>query len=721
MKTYAYGFPRIGKNREYKKAIEAFWKDSLTEDELRRELDAIQTANSAVYKKYVDAWPIGEITPYDAMLDTACMLGFFKPASLKEYYNMCRGGHALEMTKWFNTNYHYLVTDFSEIPTPAPALHRNLPREAQDRHGEGIPACIGPFTFLKLSKGVPAASFGSMLDALADVYCSMLSELKEIQIEEPAFVLELSREEIDLIKNVYARLAATGCAITLITYYDSVDWIEELISLPVAAIGLDFVRGKENLAWILEHGFPSDKTLIAGLVDGRNIWRADPLASGAVLKSLSRSVENLAVSNAAPLMHVPITTEGQGLPEELVARLSFAEQKLHEIRLIADACEGKAIDPWHQPSPYGHNQSVQQRVAALSEADFTRSPLYADRCVIQNAQLNLPLFPTTTIGSFPQTTDVRSTRAAFRKGEISLDEYQSFINCKIDELIAYQEELGLDVLVHGEFERTDMVEFFAQQLDGIATTRNGWITSYGTRAYRPAIIYGDVSRTAPMTVREITYAQSKTTRPVKGMLTGAVTLIAWNFVREDIPVQEVAWQLALALKDEIADLEKAGISIIQVDEAAFKERAPVKKRNYTGYFDWAAKSFRLTTASVRPETQIHSHMCYSEFNDIIDQIQAMDFDVVSIEASRSHGDVIASFEQSSFDRQIGLGVWDIHSPAVPTVEQMLATARRALKVIPKENFWINPDCGLKTRGWKETTAALMNMIEATRILREPSE
>jgi len=718
MKTYAYGFPRIGKNREYKKTIESFWKGTIGENELTQSLSTIQKNTIDVYKNYVDSFPAGEVTFYDAMLDTAIMVGLFKPESRAEYYNLCRGGHALEMTKWFNTNYHYLVTDFSELEDTTFTPNGNPLKSTVDTCSDGVPYCIGPFTFLKMSKGIAPADFATKLAELVEVYVSLLSGVKEVHIDEPAFVLELTKEEIDLIIRTYDRLAESGCAINLFTYYDSVDWIDELVQLPVASLGLDFVRGKENCAWVLENGFPSDITLIAGLVDGRNIWRCDPQECAKTLQQLSQNVKHLAVSNAAPLIHVPITTENQDLDDELVARLSFAEQKLHELKLIADAYDGKDTGDWFSSSAYGQDPAVQQRVAELKETDFTRSPAYAERSVIQQESLKLPLFPTTTIGSFPQTSDVRKTRAAFKKGTISQVEYSAFINKKIDELVTYQEELDLDVLVHGEFERTDMVEFFAQQLDGVATTKGGWITSYGTRAYRPAIIFGDVSRPQPMTVKEAAYAQSKTSRPMKGMLTGAVTIIAWDFVREDIPVHEVAWQLALALKDEITDLEAAGIQVIQVDEAAFKERAPIKKRNYDEYFSWATKSFKLSTSSVKPETQIHSHMCYSEFNDIIDKIHEMDFDVVSIEASRSRGDVVESFEKSDFDRQIGLGVWDIHSPAVPTAEQMKATVVRALQAIPKENFWINPDCGLKTRGWEESTAALKNMIQATKELRE---
>jgi 5-methyltetrahydropteroyltriglutamate--homocysteine methyltransferase len=717
MKTYAFGFPRIGANREFKKAVESFWKGTLTEAQLRAELAALQETSIATYKKYVDYFPVNEITPYDSMLDTAVMLGLYAPKNLKEYYELCRGAQALEMTKWFNTNYHYLVPDVTGRAKVTVALAHTQFKDALAKHPEGLPRLIGPFTFLKMAKGIAPAALPALLAEVAALYRDALRGVKEVHLDEPAFVLELSAAEIAAIKAAYATLAGSGCKLHVFAYYDNMDWLDELLALPVASLGLDFVHGRATYEAIKKRGFPNDKVLVAGVVDGRNIWRANPQKIAADLKALNIPTERLLVSNAGPLMHVPISTKNQGLAPELVARLAFAEEKLHELKLIAAACEGKAIEPWFVPSTYGANAAVQQRVQKLSARDFERTPAYPERVKAQAKALNLPLFPTTTIGSFPQTEDVRKARAAFTKGAMAQTQYDAFVDQKMRELVKYQEELDLDVLVHGEFERTDMVEFFCQRLDGIATTSNGWILSYGTRMYRPSIIFGDVARPRPMTVREAAYAQALTKRPMKGMLTGAVTIIAWDFVREDIPIEQVAWQLALALKDEIADLEKAGINVIQIDEPAFKEKAPIKKRAYAAYFDWAIKSFRLTASSAKPTTQIHSHMCYSEFGDIIAEIQAMDFDVISIEASRSRGDVIASFEKGKFDRQIGLGVWDIHSPAVPTVAQMNETAQRALKAIPKQNFWINPDCGLKTRGWDESTAALKNMVQCARALR----
>ena len=576
---------------------------------------------------------------------------------------------------------------------------------------------IGPFTFLKLSKGIPENIFRTLFLSLVDNYKIFIKDYKNIQIDEPAFVMDLTSKEIDLIKEGYQRLTGTDCSITLMTYYGSIDFIEDVLSLPVAAIGLDFIRGLANLEYINKNGFPENKTLIAGLVDGRNIWSNDIQGSISQLKTLSGKVKNLAVSNAAPLYHLPFSVFLEDtMVSELKNCLSFAKEKLAEIRLIADGFEGKQIPVSPSIGEYGKDKAVQLRLKSLKESDFIKKISLQDRRKIHNDLLKLPLFPTTTIGSFPQTTDVRSHRSSFTKGDLPVAEYEKYIQEQIDSLIKFQEELGLDVFVHGEYERTDMVEFFAQNLDGIGTSQHGWIISYGTRVYRPPFIFGDVNRPKPMTVKEISYAQSKTKKPVKGMLTGAVTIIAWSFCREDIPTSDVAYQISLALKDEIQEYEKAGIKIVQVDEAAFREKAPIKRREWPAYFDWAVKSFNLAT-NTDPNTQIHTHMCYSEFGEIIEHINAMDFDVISIEASRSKGDIIEFFENIDFKRQIGLGVWDIHSPAVPTTTKMVEIVKRSLKEIPKENFWLNPDCGLKTRQWPEVKEALAHMVVAAHMLR----
>ena len=485
------------------------------------------------------------------------------------------------------------------------------------------------------------------------------------------------------------------------------------------ALGLDLVNGRDNLEQILAHGFPADKTLIAGLVNGKNVWKTDIREAVQIVEKLSAKTAKLMVSNASPLYHLPITVRGEKMDESLISSLSFAEEKLSELELIARACDGDTSDisSWTKKiTGLGFDREVRERVGKLGNEDFVRKVPYVEREKEQQRKLKLPLFPTTTIGSFPQSPEVRKQRADFRAGRISSREYEHFVEGKIAEVVSFQEEVGLDVLVHGEFERTDMVEFFAQKLCGMATTSQGWIISYGTRVYRPPIIYGDVSRSVPMTVKEIAYAQSLTKKPMKGMLTGPVTIIAWSFVRDDIPVSEVAYQIALCLQDEIKDYEKAGIGIAQIDEPAFREKAPIKKHDWDEYFTWAIRAFRLSSQA-QAGTQIHTHMCYSEFGEIIPWIAQMDFDVITIEASRSRGDILEHFEGVSFDRQIGLGVWDIHSPAVASVEDMRGIVRRALRLFPCEKFWLNPDCGLKTRKWEEASPTLRNMVTLAKELR----
>lgn len=715
MATYAYGLPRLGKHREFKKLTEGYWKGEVSQADLIAGLTAVQNENSACYAATVDCAPDGEMSWYDPMLDAGVACGLYAPKDLNEYYELCRGAHALEMTKWFNTNYHYLVPDFTGVA--APSFSPNPAHPLLCFKQGTFPQLIGPYTFLRLAKGLDAERFPAFFNALVETYAAILLAYPQIQLDEPAFVCDVSERDIALIEKGYARLAQSGCSITVMTYYGDVDWVARLLKLPVAAVGLDFVRGKEQLAYVRGHGVPQDKILIAGLIDGRNVWKTDIEVASAIAKDLKRSVPSMAVSNAGPLYHLPMSLTGERkLDPRLLARLSFAEEKLLEIKAVAKgspttACTGTARD-----ESFGHNAAVRAQVAALTPADFAKSVSLEARRKLQDERLHLPLFPTTTIGSFPQTAELRAQRAAFRKGMFAPESYRAYIKKRIDEVVAFQEKIGLDVLVHGEFERTDMVEFFAEQLAGIATTQEGWVLSYGTRAYRPPVIFGDVSRPKPMTVDEIAYAQSKTSKPMKGMLTGAVTIIAWSFCREDIPVKDVAYQISLAMRDEIRDYEKAGVKIVQVDEAAFREKAPIKKRDWPAYFDWAVSSFNLAT-NTDPATQIHSHMCYSEFNEIVEYIDKMDFDVISIEASRSKGDIIAAFEKIDFKRQIGLGVWDIHSPAVPSVEEMRAIVARSLKAIPQQNFWLNPDCGLKTRDWPESEAALKNLVELARLVR----
>ncbi len=721
--TYAYGFPRLGKNREYKKLIENFWSKKIKEEELRQGIFELEEERLKTYQKYVDKFPVGEMTFYDNVLDTAIMLGLYKIENLEQYFSLCRGKEALELTKWFNTNYHYLVPRLpAGFKNQDFRLVWNKPKEEFLLHKKGTPYLIGPFTFLKLSKGIKGKNFERYLLSLAEIYSEIIKDFREVHIDEPAFVTDVSEGEVNLIKDVYRKITAANPNVNLFTYYDSVDFLNDLYELPLKAIGLDFVHGKENLTNIRKQGFPEHMTLVCGLIDGRNVWKTDLEKALALLEELSKGAKNLAISNAAPLYHLPLTTEGENLDPRLLERISFAKERLAEIDLLATIYYEREKPLLKKEKSvieiFGLNEKVKDRVKNLKDNDFKRPLSYEKRTKIQKKILSLPLFPTTTIGSYPQTENIRKKRREFYSGKISGKDYQEFIKEKIKELIKFQEELGLDVLVHGEFERTDMVEFFAQKLDGFVTTKNGWILSYGTRVYRPPLIYGDISRPAPLTINEIGFAQSLTKKPVKGMLTGPVTMIAWSFVREDIPVSEVAYQIALCLQDEIKDYEREGIKIVQIDEPAFREKAPLKKRNWQEYFDWAIKAFNLAVSGAKPETQIQTHMCYSDFGEIIKYILELDFDVLLIEATRSRGAILNAFKDSSFRKQIGPGVWDIHSPAVPTVKDMRKIIDVALKFIPKENLWLNPDCGLKTRGWKETELALKNLVELAKNLRD---
>ena len=705
VKTYAYGFPRIGKNREYKKVIEKFWKQKIDQDELIKSIRNIEKDMKDTYDEYVDSYPSNEMTPYDKMLDTAIMVGLYNPQWANEYYDLCRGKNALEMTKWFNTNYHYLVPDFSKWEKPQFTYQKNVGQKNNNPH------LIGPFTFLKLSKGIPENQFRDYALQLAEVYKEIISDFDTVHFDEPAFTMDLGlqNKEVYTIKEMYDILSESDTKINVFTYYEDVDWFSNFVmDLPVNGVGLDFVNGRKSYDRLLDLGkFPKDKTLFAGFVDGINVWKTDVKDTLRKVEELSSFVDNIVVTNAGPLYHLPVTLENEkNLPEYLYHSLSFATEKLDELASI------QAADSIGYKKHIGEiDTTVKDRVSNLKDDDFVKRLDVVERRKLQDQILNLPELPTTTIGSFPQTKDVRLNRLDHKKGRIETSEYNNNIRQFVREAVHIQEEIGVDVLVHGESERSDMVEHFCQRLDGMSSTDNGWIISYGTRCYRPSIIHGDVSRPKPMTIDEVEYAQSLTDKPMKGMLTGAVTIMAWDFVRKDIPIHEVAYQIGLALQDEIRDYEKAGIKMVQVDEPAFRELVPIKKRYHDEYFDWAIKSYNLST-NTNPKTQIHCHMCYSEFNEIVDQINQLDFDVVSIECSRSKGEIIEAFENIDFKRQIGLGVWDIHSPAIPTKDDMVKVLKRALRVIPRSQFWINPDCGLKTRGWKETKESMKNMISA---------
>lgn len=754
-KSSILGYPRIGDNREWKKALEAFWAGKIEESEFQSRMQDIRLNHlRKLQEKGIDLIPVNDFSYYDHVLDTAAMFGIVPkrfpydggPVPLSVYYGIARGttdAAASEMTKWFNTNYHYIVP---ELDGAEPAVTENKPlaayREAKERLGiEGKPVILGPLTFLKLSKGYDESETDAWLERLVPLYAQILRELalegaEWVQIDEPILVTGLSDADIRRLHSIYGTFAAEAPTLNIMlqTYFEAVESYSDIVSLPVKGIGLDFVHGYAgNIRLIQASGFPQDKVLGAGVVDGRGIWKASLREKAALLEKLQSFVpaDRIIVQSSCSLLHVPVTVSSETkLLPELKGALAFADEKLDELVLLTKAVSsgtdaiGKELDECDlairalERSKERNRNDVQQAVAAISKQDAKRSLPFAERHAVQQKKWQLPVLSTTTIGSFPQSVEVRKARQLWRKGEWSGEQYAGFIREQIDTWIGLQEEIGLDVLVHGEFERTDMVEFFGEKLAGFAFTQYGWVQSYGSRCVKPPIIFGDVAFEKPMTVEETQYAQSKTSRPVKGMLTGPITIMNWSFVREDISREQIAYQLAYALRQEVEALEKAGIGMIQVDEPAVREGLPLKEKDQAEYLAWAVKAFRLTTCTVQDTTQIHTHMCYCEFHDMIDSISAMDADVISIETSRSHGELIHSFEENTYGLGIGLGVYDIHSPRVPGVEEMTGMIDRALRVLDPKLFWINPDCGLKTRGMEETVASLRNMVEATKIARE---
>ncbi|MFX3634769.1 MAG: 5-methyltetrahydropteroyltriglutamate--homocysteine S-methyltransferase [Candidatus Pristimantibacillus sp.] len=754
VKSSVLGYPRIGADREWKKALEAFWSGKLEESEFHSQLQEIRLNHlRKQQEKGIDFISVNDFSYYDHVLDTATMFGIIPKrfsydggaVPLGLYYGIARGtkdATASEMTKWFNTNYHYIVP---ELDGTTPVLTENKPlqayREAKEKLGiEGKPVIVGPLTFLKLSKGYQVTEIDAWLERLLPLYTQVLQELEHegvqwVQIDEPILVTKLSSADLQRLKTIYETLVAAvpNLNIMLQTYFESVENYSEVVQLPVKGLGLDFVHGfSGNIASIKAFGFPADKILGAGIIDGRGIWKASLYEKLTVLEELNEvvSTDHLIVQTSCSLLHVPVTVAKESkLSTELKDALAFADEKLDELVFLAKAlssdkalitdeleqCE-KVLQAIKQ-SGERNRTDIQSAVAAISAQQPQRSLPFAERHIAQQDKWKLPIFPTTTIGSFPQSAEVRKSRQLWRKGEWNNEQYAGFIREQIDIWIKLQEEIGLDVLVHGEFERTDMVEFFGEKLAGFAFTQYGWVQSYGSRCVKPPIIFGDVAFEEAMTVEETKYAQSKTERPVKGMLTGPITIMNWSFVRDDISREQIAYQLAYALRQEVEALEQAGIGMIQVDEPAVREGLPLKEEDQAEYLAWSVKAFRITTCTVQATTQIHTHMCYCEFHDMIDSIEAMDADVISIETSRSHGELIHSFELNTYKLGIGLGVYDIHSPRIPRVEEMTSMIERALRVLDPKLFWINPDCGLKTRGLEETIDSLRNMVEATQIAR----
>lgn len=755
VKSSNLGYPRIGENREWKKTLEQFWTGKLEKETFLQQMEEIRLSSLQKQKEQgIDFIPVGDFSLYDHVLDTATMFGLVPKryeytggkVSLETYFDIARGTKgavASEMTKWFNTNYHYIVPELYEA---VPSLVENRPlqfyKEAKQKLDIlGKPVILGPITFVKLSKGYKDNDLKTVVDQFVPLYATILSELQTegvewVQIDEPILATTISEEEISIFQDVYKQLneAVPHINVILQTYFESIDHYEEVTSLPVQGIGLDFVHdNNQNLSALKKFGFPQDKVLAAGIIDGRNIWRANLEDKISLLSEIVDVVtkERLILQPSSSLLHVPVTVKSEETLEEVLkGALSFADEKLQEIVLLTKGLQGgketiqkeisaskKAIQALNH-SASRNNTQVQEDIQNLRTFRAERETTSEVRQQIQDETFQLPLLPTTTIGSFPQTQEVRKQRLKWRKGELTDADYQEYIKAEMKKWIDIQEELGLDVFVHGEFERTDMVEYFGEKLAGFQFTKFGWVQSYGSRCVKPPLIYGDVSFQEPMTVKETVYAQSLTTKPVKGMLTGPITILNWSFVRDDISRYEVANQIALALRKEVEVLEENGIRMIQVDEPAIREGLPLKQEKKESYLDAAVYAFKLATTSVQNETQIHTHMCYSDFKNIIDAITALDADVISIETSRSHGELIHAFEEHTYDKGIGLGVYDIHSPRVPKLEELTRNIDRALQVLNPKLFWINPDCGLKTRGMDETIASLKVMVEAAKQTRE---
>ncbi|MEU6985655.1 5-methyltetrahydropteroyltriglutamate--homocysteine S-methyltransferase [Streptomyces sp. NPDC046324] len=752
-----YGYPRQGQHRELKKAVEGYWRGRVGVDALRETAAGLRRSN---WRHLADAGihevPTGDFSYYDHVLDTTVMVGAVperhraavEADALDGYFAMARGTQdvaPLEMTKWFDTNYHYLVPELGPDTVFSADSGKQVAelKEALALGHTARPVLVGPVTYLLLAKPAPgvAADFAplTLLDRLLPVYAEVLADLREagaewVQLDEPALVQDRTPAELNAAARAYRDLgtATDRPKLLVASYFGRLgDALGVLAKTPVDGLALDFTEsGAANLADLASVGGLPGRRLVAGVVDGRNIWINDLKKSLAVLGTLLGLADQVDVAASCSLLHVPLDATAERDLDPQVARwLAFARQKTAEIAVLArglgqgtdavaaELAANRADLASRAGSALTSDPAVRARTAAVTDADGRRSQPYPERAAAQRAHLRLPLLPTTTIGSFPQTAELRTARAELRAGRIDATGYEERIKDEIREVLAFQEKAGIDVLVHGEAERNDMVQYFAEQLTGYLATQHGWVQSYGTRYVRPPVLAGDISRPEPMTVRWTTYARSQTTKPVKGMLTGPVTMLAWSFVRDDQPLCETARQVALALRDEVEDLEAAGVSVIQVDEPALRETLPLRAADHAAYLAWATEAFRLTTAGVRPDTQIHTHMCYAEFGDIVQAIDDLDADVISLEAARSHMQVADELAAHGYPREAGPGVWDIHSPRVPGVEEASALLRKGLEAIPADRLWVNPDCGLKTRGWPETRASLENLVAAAREVR----
>ena len=754
MQTSVIGFPRIGTLRELKFASEKYFRKEIEAEELQQIAETLRKTHWRIQKEAgIDYISSNDFSFYDMTLDTAVLLNII-PKRYKElelsgldtYFAMARGYQgasgdvkALAMKKWFNTNYHYIVPEV-EDDTVIQLSGNKLVDEYAEAKALGIetkPVVIGAYTMLRLCRFTGKKPALDYVEDIISAYQNLVKKCEEnqiawVQFDEPALVWDMEESDIALFHKIYDGILSCKkhSHILLQTYFGDVrDIYQDLIQMPFDGIGLDFIEGKETLNLVNTYGFPQDKQLFAGLVNGKNIWKNCFDKTLKVLQTLNDKKIKAVLSTSCSLLHVPYTLKHEHkISQEYLAYFAFAEEKLGELKelsILADAAD------YTKEAAYKENQKlfaeerdcknadVKKRLSEVTENDYVRLPERSTRQKLQKKVLGLPEFPTTTIGSFPQTKDVKANRQAYRKGEISEQEYIDFNRKKIAECVALQEEIGLDVLVHGEYERNDMVEYFGEALGGFLFTEKAWVQSYGTRCVKPPIIWGDVYRKNPITVAWSVYAQSLTKKPMKGMLTGPVTILNWSFPREDISIRESIAQIALAIRDEVLDLEANGIQVIQIDEAALREKLPLRKSDwYTEYLDFAISAFRLTHSGVKPETQIHTHMCYSEFTDIIAAIDDMDADVITFEASRSDLQILNSLRENHFETEVGPGVYDIHSPRVPSVEEIVNALHIMLTKIEKDKLWVNPDCGLKTRGTKETEASLRNMVEAAKEIRK---
>jgi 5-methyltetrahydropteroyltriglutamate--homocysteine methyltransferase len=741
IKVHNLGFPRIGMRRELKHSLESYWSGRSSEEQLEEEARRLRAADwAAQASRGVDAVPVGDSSLYDHVLDISVMIGAI-PDHLDAYFSHARGGvvdgHTVapaEMTKWFDTNYHYIVPRPPERFAPQPGRILTAIREAQALGHQPKPVLVGPVTYLSLIR-TGTIDPHDLLSPLLEVYAAVIQEIAAtgvewIELDEPILATDC-REWTGDFQHAYSRLTGAGAKILMASYFGPLRENLKLVAeLPVDGLHVDAVRAPEELEPAAQLFAREDRVLSAGVVDGRNVWRTDLDHALDQLESIrDRLGDRLWIAPSCSLLHVPIDLDRED--PHLVIRpwMAFALQKLDELKVLARGLtngrtevaaeleECRSVLGTRRASSLSCDETIRARTRSITDRMMVRTKPYRQRAAIQQARFGLSPLPTTTIGSFPQTRAIRRTRRAYRTGQVTAAEYKRLMEEEIRRIVRKQEEIGLDVLVHGEPERTDMVEYFGELLDGIAITSEGWVQSYGSRCVKPPVIYGDVARRRPMTVRWTRFAQSLTDQPVKGMLTGPITMLSWSFVRDDQPEEETALQLALAIRDEVTDLERAGVGMIQVDEPAFREHLPLRRADRAGYLEWAGRSFRVATSAVTDQTQIHTHMCYADFDEIIESIAALDADVITMEAARSGMDLLKVLDNFVYPNEIGPGLYDIHSPRVPSIDEIVRRIRDALVRIPIERLWVNPDCGLKTRSWPETEEALENMVAAARVVR----